>query len=221
MAKIYDISVVLGEQDITYPGDPAFRREKPTAAAKEPVQLTMSLHSGTHLDAPAHFFPQGRRLDDFAPADFLLPAHVVEIFHPEIILAEDIEDMPGAPGEAVLFRTGNSHAGRAISGQFSARYVHLSPGAAELCVARQLKLVGLDYISVDPYGAPEAPAHQILLGAGLLILEGINLADVRPGDYLLLCLPLRIKEAEAAPARALLLEDEAELPFRRQTPPPR
>jgi arylformamidase len=205
--QIHDISIILGEQHITYPGDPAFARDKPSPEAREAMQITMSAHSGTHLDAPAHFVPDGRRLDDFAVPDFVMPAQVVEILNPEAVTAEDLGDVSTSPGEALLFRTGNSHSGRAVSGQFSDRYVYIAADAARWCVEQGLKLVGLDYISVDQYGDSEAPAHSTLLGHGLLVLEGLNLADVRPGRYTLICLPLRIKGAEASPVRAVLTDE--------------
>ena len=203
---LHDISVILGEQNVTYPGDPAFMRELPSPEAREAMRITMCAHSGTHLDSPAHFFPEGRRLDDFAIGEFVLPAQVVEVLDPEAVTLEDLEDVVTSPGEAILFRTGNSHSGRAVSGQFTDRYVYLTAGAAQWCVDRGLRLVGLDYTSVDDPRDAAAPAHHILLGAGLLVLEAINLADVRPGRYTLLCFPLRIKGAEGAPARAVLME---------------
>jgi arylformamidase len=144
------------------------------------------------------------------PPDFILPAQVVEILNPEAVTVEDLEEVTTQPGEAILLRTGNSHSGRTVSGQFSDRYVYLTPDAAQWCVQRGLKLVGLDYISVDPIEDSSAPAHHLLLGAGLLVLEAINLADVRPGRYTLVCLPLRIKDAESAPARAVLIEGPLE-----------
>jgi len=206
---LHDISVVLGEQSITYPGDPAFARETLGGESGEAMKLTMCAHSGTHLDAPAHFFPEGRHLDDYALADFVLPAQVVEILDPEAVTDRDLAEVATQPGEAILFRTGNSHSGRAVSGQFSERYVYLAAEAAQWCVDRQLGLVGLDYISVGESGDSDAPAHHILLGQGVLVLEGINLADVRPGRYTLLCFPLRIKGAEGSPVRAVLIEGHA------------
>lgn len=203
---LHDISVVLGAQNIVYPGDPAFTRE-PVKAGGEAMRITLGAHSGTHLDAPAHFFPdEGRRLDDFALADFILPAQVVEVLDPIAVRSDDLEGIETVAGEAILFRTGNSHSGRVTSGSFSEHYIYLAADAAQWCVERQLKLVGLDYISLDAYGDEEAPAHHIVLGNGLLALEGINLAEVRPGRYRLICLPLPILGAEGCPVRAVLEE---------------
>jgi len=207
---IHDISVILGEQNITYPGDRPFVREStgaiPGIKVTEESNLSLSAHAGTHLDAPAHFIPGGKHLDDYTPADFIMPAQVVEILNPEAVTVDDLEDVVTQPGEALLFRTGNSHSGRVVSGEFSDRYVYISGEAAQWCVDRQLRLVGLDYISVDQYGDSETPAHNILLGAGLRALETVNLAEVRPGRYTLICLPLRLKGAEGSPVRAVLVE---------------
>lgn len=209
--RIHDISVILGEESIVYPGDPSFVREAPGPDIEEPMKITIGAHSGTHLDAPAHFFPHdGLRLDQFPLTSFILPALVVEILDPEAVRAEDLLRLATRPDTAVLFRTGNSHSGRANSGQFSPDYVYLAADAAEWCVQRELALVGLDYISIDRYGDEEAPAHRTILGNGLLALEGISLQAVRPGLYTLVCFPLRIKGAEGSPVRAVLIEGELE-----------
>jgi arylformamidase len=203
---IYDISVILGEQNATYPGDPTFVREVPGPGIAEAMKITIGAHSGTHLDAPAHRFPDGGRyLDDFPATQFVLPAQVVEILDPQAVRADDLDRVKTNPGEAILFRTGNSHSGRVISGQFTSNYVYLTAEAAQWCVDRKLALVGLDYISIDRYEDPLSPAHSIILGNGILALEGINLQDVPPGLYTLVCLPLRIKRAEGSPVRAVLL----------------
>lgn len=203
----HDISVLLGEENITYPGDPCFGREVPGPQTAEAMKLTLCAHSGTHLDSPAHFFPERARLDDFPVDYFIMPAQVVEILDPSAVRADDLARVQTSPGEAILFRTGNSHSGRACNGRFVEEYVYLAEDAAQWCVQRELRLVGLDYISIDRYGEPDSPAHRIILGAGLLALEGINLADVLPGRYTLHCLPLRIKGAEGSPVRAILTEN--------------
>lgn len=199
-----DISVMLGEENITYPGDPEFRREAPGPQVAEALQITICAHSGTHLDAPAHFFPEGRRLDDYPAEYFIMPAQVVEILDPSAVRASDLQGVVTNPGEAILFRTGNSHSGRVCTGRFTEDYVYIAEDAAHWCVNRQLRLVGHDYISLDHYGDHDTPAHKIILGAGLLALEGVNLANVPAGRYTLICLPLRIKGAEASPVRAVL-----------------
>ena len=207
---IHDISVILGEQNSTYPGDVPFERMATTTImdirVAEESSLRMSAHAGTHLDSPAQFFADRQRLEDFSLDQFIMPAQVVEILDPLAVRAEDLQKVQTRPGEAILFRTGNSHSGRACSGRFVEEYVYVAEDAARWCVERELRLVGLDYISIDRYGDPETPAHRIILGAGLLALEGINLVDVPPGRYTLLCLPLRIKGAEGCPVRAVLTD---------------
>ena len=207
---IHDISVILGAENCTYPGDIPFERTATTTitdiSVAEESSLRLSAHAGTHLDAPAHFFADRQRLEDYPVEHFIMPAQVVEILDPIAVRADDLERVQTQPGEAILFRTGNSHSGRVCNGHFAEEYVHLSEDAALWCVERQLRLVGMDYISLDRYGDEDAPAHRIILGAGLLALEGINLIEVPPGHYQLICLPLRIKGAEGSPVRAVLTD---------------
>lgn len=205
----YDISVVLGEENITYPNDTPFSRQVRVTtgpwATTEDATLVMSAHGGTHLDAPAHFFPEGQRLDDFSVGEFILAARVAEIQDERVVQAEELAGVEIEPGEALLLKTDNSRSGRVTSGTFCEEFVYLSGAAAELCVARGVALVGLDYITVDRHGEARPQAHMTLLGSGKLILEGINLRAVPAGRYTLLCLPLRLKAGEGSPVRAVLL----------------
>jgi arylformamidase len=211
----YDISVSLGREDATYPGDPVFS-SRPFAEYADAgflaSQLTLSAHAGAHLDAPRHFFPQGKSLDQYPPERFLPPALVIPVSGPRV-LAQDIldaetNDAQGGlgPGQAALFQTNNSRSGLPVSGAWTEDYAALSAEAAELLVQRQVGLVGLDYLSVDPADAHEYPAHRRLLENDILILEGVTLAAVPPGRYTLVCLPLKIADSEAAPTRAILLQ---------------
>lgn len=211
----YDISVSLGREDATYPGDPAFSRSLFAGYADAGFlasQLALSAHAGAHLDAPAHFFPQGKTLDRYPIERFLLSALVIpapgpRVLPEDILAAERLDELRGlGPGQAALFKTRNSESGLAQSGAWSEEYAALSAEAATLLVERKVGLVGLDYLSVDPPDAHAYPAHRRLLENDALILEGITLAAVPPGRYTLLCLPLKIADAEAAPARAVLLQ---------------
>lgn len=172
----------------------------------EANQLTLSTHSGTHLDSPAHFFPELQRLEDYPLSDFILPARVVEIADPVAVRLEALGGLAAPVGGALLFKTANSRGPRATSGVFDPDFVYLTPEAARWCVEQRLALVGLDYTTIDPLDS-DAPAHRVLLGAGLRLLEAINLREVPPGEYTLICLPLRMKGAEGSPTRAVLLAD--------------
>jgi len=206
---VYDISVALGRESIDYPGDPPYSRQWVARLSGgdgcDLSRIEMSAHAGTHIDAPAHFIPQGKTIDQYAAGDFIRTAHVVDIADPLAIRAEAIAAVNSRPGDALLFRTANSTSGRIVSGAFSEAFVYLTPEAADACVARRVGLVGIDFITIDRYGDPAFPVHRILLGAGIFILEGINLAHVPAGVYTLVCLPLRIAAAEASPVRAVLI----------------
>ena len=206
---VHDISVTLGIEAAAYPGDVAFERTVQSALAQgapyELSSLTLSAHAGTHIDAPSHVVAGGRALDDYPVGVFVLPALVVAAEGAPAVLARHLEDAPLRAGEALLLRTDNSLTGRSRDPVYSERYTHLSPEAAALCVAQGAALVGIDYLSVDAADDEALPAHRILLEAGVLILEGIDLSGVSPGRYLLACLPLKVTGAEASPVRAVLL----------------
>ena len=206
--NMYDISVTLGEESIDYPGDTAFRRELSSrledGEAYDLSSLELSAHSGTHIDAPAHFVPGGKTIDQYEVGDFVFSALVVNIDDRQCVKASSVEKANIRPGEAVLFRTENSVSGRCRSGVFSQRYVHLSPEAAAACVAKGVALVGIDYVSIEKYEDLNFPAHRMLLSAGVLVLEGIDLVCVPPGRFTLFCFPLKTRGAEASPTRAVL-----------------
>lgn len=208
--RLWDISLRLGLEEATYPGDPPFVRRVLThperGGAYELAGLCLSAHAGTHLDAPAHFIPGGARLEDFPLQRFLPPALVLQAAGEGALPASVLEGLPPRPGWAILFKTANSRQGRAASGQWRDDYVHLSPGLARACLEWGAGLVGLDAPSPEAPGDEGFPVHHILLGAGVLILEGLNLAGVPAGEYRLICPPIRVAGAEAAPGRALLWE---------------
>jgi arylformamidase len=207
---IHDITVTLGAESTAYPGDTPYLRDLTARIRDGDVsdvsRLTISCHAGTHLDAPAHFIPGAKTLDQYRAENFVLPALVVNIEDELCVRRRDLKGLKLSAGEAVLFRTRNSTSGLITSGAFSEQYVHLSLEAAELCVERGIQLVGLDYLSVDRYGDDGFPVHRKLLGSGVLILETVNLRDVPPGKYTLIALPLKLAGAEASPVRAILVQ---------------
>ena len=208
--KIIDISVALGDGSIDYPGDTPFSYKTLCSLRKnDPYDLTalsMSAHSGTHLDFPSHFLKNGRNTDGYPVSDFILDAVVADIRDKKCVKPEEVERISIPPGGAVLFKTMNSRTGRSANGEFYRHFVHLTAGAAEICMKKKARLVGFDYITIDRYGESEFPAHASLMKKNILILEGLNLRLVRPGWYRLICLPLKLKSREAAPARAILVK---------------
>jgi arylformamidase len=210
LKKIYDISVRLGEESILYPGDTPYSRELVQNIKDGGIcdlsKLVMSAHSGTHIDAPAHFIQGGKSLDQYEVRDFILPAQVVEIRDKLSVRPAELENLAIGAGEALLFRTNNSTSGQSKNGTFSEQFVYLSPEAADICIEKRVKLVGFDYITVERYGDQEFPTHRRLLEKDIPILEGIHLKDVPAGRYKLICLPLKISGGEASPVRAILVQ---------------
>ena len=206
--EIFDISVLLSEESVDYPGDTPFSRNLIAALADggfcDLSRLEMSAHSGTHIDSPAHFLKGGKTLDAYPLERFMLFAQVIAVDDPESIKPAELKNMTISPGEAVLFKTRNSLDGVCRSAAFTEDFVYMTAAAAELLVDQKAGLVGIDYITIEQYGGTEFPVHDALLKNDILILEGIDLQKVPPGRYRLHCLPLRIKGAEASPVRAVL-----------------
>ncbi len=192
----------------TYPGDPPFRkaaaRSRKDGDAAEVSLLTLSSHAGTHVDVPHHFIEGGADLSSVALSPFVGPCRVVDVTGRPYVDGADVEASAPVSGERILFKTDNG----ALWGRddFVSEYVYLTPPAAQVLAARGVALVGWDYLSIEKFGADEAPAHRVLLAAGVMILEGLNLADVRAGEYFLAAAPLALAEGDGAPARAVLLE---------------
>jgi arylformamidase len=201
-----DISVPLRSGLLTWPDDPAARitriQDLSNGDACTVSHLAMSAHTGTHVDAPAHYLAGGATLDDMPHDATVGPACVVAVPDAAAIGAGTLADLGLHRGDRVLFRTRNSER-RWSERAFDERYVALSPEAARLLVEVGARAVGVDGPSVDAWHGGDA-VHRILLGAGIWIIEGLDLASATPGRYELLCLPLRIADAEGAPARALL-----------------
>ncbi len=206
--RIIDISVPLRARMPSYPGDPPFVKEaarsRKMGDAAEVSRLTLSSHAGTHVDVPFHFVEGGADLSAVALDAFVGPCRVVEIGGVPRVDAADVEALAPVAGERILFSTDN--AALWARDDFAADYVYLTAAAAQVLADRGVALVGWDYLSIEEYGADDAPAHRALLTAGALILEGLNLAGVKAGQYFLAALPLALAGGDGAPARAVLLE---------------
>jgi arylformamidase len=207
---IIDISVPLLPGMAIYAGDPHLSLERVASldegATANVSRLDMGVHTGTHIDAPIHFLPDGAAAEHLALETLIGPAQVVDATagtgHLDAATLASLEITVGV--ERVLFKTRNSALWE--SGRFETGFIGLTADGAEWLVARGVQLVAVDYLSVAPYGDP-TPTHRALLGAGVVILEGIDLRGVEPGPYRLICLPLRLVGSDGAPARAILLPD--------------
>jgi arylformamidase len=205
MPTVYDVTVPLVPGLPVYPGDPPFEIEPVQRLGSAPFSLSrMSLatHTGTHVDAPAHFLPGGATIDSL-PLEILLgKARVVEITARERIDRADLEPRDLRDDLRILLKTRMS--GQMLKPGFQEDHLYLSGDAAAYLAQAGLKLVGFDYLSVDRYGAPDYPAHHALLEAGVIIVEGLDLSEVEPGEYDMACLPLRVADGDGAPARVIL-----------------
>jgi arylformamidase len=204
--KLIDVTVPLDANLPAYPGNTPFSLEaiKRIAAggSSNVSSLHLSAHSGTHVDAPRHFFDNGGGTEAL-PLDLLLGrTRVVELRTRKGITAEDLAAFDLSEDIRVLIKTPNSRLWG--SPEFHADYVGITESGARYLVERGVKLVGVDYLSVEVFKSPGAPAHHVLLGAGTIVVEGLNLRDVEPGVYDLLCLPLPIVGSDGAPARVVL-----------------
>ena len=205
MPTVYDVTVPLVPGLPVYPGDPPFELEPLQRLGSAPFSLSrMSLatHTGTHVDAPAHFLPGGATIDSL-PLEILLgKARVVEIPARERIDRADLEPRDLRDDLRILLKTRMS--GQMLKPGFQEDHLYLSGDAAAYLAQAGLKLVGFDYLSVDRYGAPDYPAHHALLEAGVVIVEGLDLSEVEPGEYDMACLPLRVAGGDGSPARVIL-----------------
>jgi arylformamidase len=205
--KLIDVSVSLDENLPNYPNNTRFSLEAIKRVARGDSSnvstLHMSAHAGTHVDAPRHFFDEGIGTEAL-PLEMLIGgARVIELTTRSGITADDLGGVDLSEGdERLLIKTHNS--GLWESAAFHPDYSGIAESGARYLVERGIKLVGVDYLSVEEFRKPGAPAHHVLLGAGVIVIEGLNLRDVEPGIYEMYCLPLRVVGSDGAPARVVL-----------------
>lgn len=201
-----DVSVAIHNDMATWPDDPRVWVKRTASiedgAPANSSHVSMSAHTGTHLDAPYHFIEDGEAIDRMPLSVSLGRAHVVQVDGLDPIEPDALEDLP-EDAERVLFRTENSMRCWQVD-EFVEDYVYLSEATAQALVDRGVKLVGIDYLSVGGLRDNIEAVHQTLLSGGAWILEGLDLAGVEPGVYELACLPLKLQGADGAPARAAL-----------------
>jgi arylformamidase len=208
---IYDISVTISPNLPTWPGDPGLEIEQfksmDKGAHTNVMRLSTSVHLGTHVDAPHHFLNDSRTVDQIPLEVLTGPCYVVQLPDGvEAITSDVLERVEIASGmKRILFGTRNSHLWAKGVSEFQTDYVAITEDGAQWLVEHGVQLVGVDYLSVAPYG-DSAPTHKILLEAGVVIVEGLNLSQVMRGFYDLYCLPLKIANSDGAPARAILIQ---------------
>jgi arylformamidase len=204
----HDISVPIRAGMPVYEGDPPVEIALFSSINKgDPAnvsRVSMGAHSGSHVDAPFHFLNDGKTVDEI-PLDVLIgPASVVEFTGTGRISRSDLATTHLEGNERILFKTSNSGLWR--KDEFHKEYIYISEDAAEYLVEIGIKLVGIDYLSVEQYHAAGHATHLTLLRAGVVLVEGLNLSEVQPGRYELICLPLLIRGGDGSPCRAILVE---------------
>jgi arylformamidase len=205
---IYDITVPIRSAMPIYEGDPSVDIQPWSALAQGNSAnvsfLHFGAHTGTHVDAPAHFIEGARKIDALSLEALIGPARVIRVpdevaeIDPDFLAACVLDQV-----ERILFHTRNSSFWRE---GFRKDFTHLLPEAAQILVDRRVKLVGTDYLSIEKFHSGHHRTHLALLSNDVVIVEGLNLSDIAPGDYELICLPLKIADGagDGAPARAVL-----------------
>jgi arylformamidase len=201
-----DVTVPIRDGMVHWPGDPAVRvtrvKDLEHGHPATVTHLDLGVHTGTHVDAPVHFIAGAPGIHELPLGSLLGPARVVALPDARTITAQAIEKIAPVAGERLLFRTDNStRCWR--NDTFVPDYTYLSLAAARALAAERVATVGVDYLSIG--GGDDGPAiHRVLLESDICVIEGLNLSQIAPGLYDLICLPLRIHDADGAPARVLL-----------------
>ena len=198
----------LMRQDIIADTDlPPFDRSQTMHIANGDVcnlsQFSSSVHIGTHMDAPRHFLTGGQGMETMPINATIGPARVIAIQDPDLIQVSELARHHIQKGERLLFKTKNSER-HWKTPVFQTTFVHIPESTAKYLAECQVRTVGVDYLSVGGYETDSAETHRALLGAGIWVIEGLNLEHVDPGDYELVCLPLKLVGSDGAPARAVL-----------------
>ena len=205
---IYDLTVPISNTMPVWPGDPPVQLSKKSHVSRDKthtVRLTaieMGSHTGTHMDAPFHMIDGAKRLGDF-PLDTLIgKVTVFEISSARSVGRAQLVGFDWTGVERVLLKTENSKHWN--DGKFYEEFVYLEPDGAQFLVERGVRLVGIDYLSIDKFRSESHPSHFVLLKKDILIIEGLNLNAVPQGNYTIFALPLNLQDADGAPTRVVL-----------------
>lgn len=206
MVKIFDVTVPLSADVPVFPGDPPFEmRFAHRIDQGQPYNvshISLGTHAGTHVDAPYHFLADGPTVEELPLEIMMGKARVLAMDAADVIERRDLEAVDLRDDLRVLFKTRNS--GQLRQKEFNPEFVALTPSAAQYLVQAGIKLVGVDYLSIEKFGSTDFAVHHALLGAGVVVVEGLDLTDVEAGEYEMACLPLRLVGADGSPARVVL-----------------
>ncbi|MBI5192580.1 MAG: cyclase family protein [Nitrospirae bacterium] len=233
---IYDISLTISPELPVWPGDPAVLIERiakiEDGANANVSMMNMGVHTGTHVDAPFHFLPEGNGVEHL-PLDILVgPSFVLDLQQEVDVITSQILEKSNIPADTrrLLIKTRNSRywnpssyilkgeegtmlipppltgGGKGEGGFFQSDFVGITKDGAEFLVSLGIQLIGIDYLSVAPY-KQSRPTHEVFLKAGVVVVEGLNLYEIQQGYYTLYCLPLKIAGSDGAPGRAILISE--------------
>ena len=212
--KIYDVTVAISDAVPIYEGDPRVKIESVKQIsggdAANVSNLCFGAHTGTHVDAPNHFIEGTRRLEDLDVAKMIGPCRVLEIDGSvNSIEPSHLPDLTGV--ERIVFKTRNSEFWNEPAAGFRTDFTYVSTDAARILADAGVKLVGIDYLSVEEFGSKDHATHKVLLGQEIVILEGLDLREVPAGNYEIICLPLKYVggTGDGAPARTVLIKRDS------------
>jgi arylformamidase len=209
MPKTYDISLPIISGGVVYPNNTPIDITPQASISKGATsnlsRITFGSHTATHVDAQSHFVDTGATVDDI-PLELLIGTALLVRFPDDVmaITAAHLRAVPLGGQTRVLFATRNS--GFIREPRFVPDFTYVAPDAAEYLVGQGVRLVGVDYLSIEQFHSGHHQTHKTLLGAGVVIIEGLDLSVPKAGTYELICLPLRLKGLDGAPARAVLRE---------------
>jgi arylformamidase len=209
MRRIHDISIPVRNGGLVYPGNPGIVIEAQQAIAKgagaNVSRVSFGSHTGTHVDAARHFFDDGETVDEIPLERLIGPAYLIAVDESlSSVGANDLERHDLGGHKRILIRTRNSSF--IDDRDFHRDYTFLAPDGAEYLVSKGVELVGVDYLSIEQFHSGHHRTHRTLLEKNVVIVEGLSLGGIAPGEYDLICMPLRLEGLDGAPARAILIE---------------
>jgi arylformamidase len=204
--KWFDVTVPIRDKMLNWPGDPEveiYRRSSIEEGDEANVSgINFGLHTGTHMDSPLHFIDKADDITKASPEELIGKAKVINIKNPDFIGKEELKNKNINKGDRVLFRTRNSDS-EWFNEDFKEDFVYLDDEGAEYLASLEVKVIGIDYLSIGKFEEGEK-THKLLLNKNIWIIEGLYLNDVPEGEYELIALPLKISGADGAPARVIL-----------------
>lgn len=204
--RYYDLSCAVSSKTVVFPGDPPYEEKELSALEKGEsfglCRLMICNHAGTHVDFPRHVLLNGKTSSDFPIESLIGKGRIIEVpIEEKSITADFVSLQQIEAGDFVFFKTANSLLSKQEA--FTGDYVYIEPNAAEVLLKKEVKVVGIDYISVDAYSAENLPVHHILLGQSILIVESLELREIPAGEYEIQIMPIKIEDKDGLPARVL------------------